>query len=152
MCYLNVTVLLTNQEHNYFINTAYFIMHYSEFETEITEKIFICLFVSGTTLLLVVNLWMTVDNNYCLWFPQLGGLTVYNQHFVVMETEDQILQSYSSDGLLGMGLKENFGGLLTTTSYPHVPVYIIYQPVSVFQNMLQQRIVSSAIFSFYFTK
>jgi len=86
------------------------------------------------------------------WFPQLGGLTVHNQHFIVMEREDKTLQSLPFDGFLGMGLKENSNGHLTRAHDPHVLEYITYQPETVIENMVQQGLLSFSVFSFYFTR
>ena len=44
------------------------------------------------------------DRYYKLFPLQIGGLTVQNQHFVVMEEEDDEMPSDNFDGILGLGL------------------------------------------------
>jgi hypothetical protein len=94
-----------------------------------------------------------VKDRYYKLFPlQIGGLTVQNQHFVVMEREDIELRSYDFDGILGLGFSGRLVGRQNTSGYPYIPMIIVYRPTTVFKNIVQQELVSLNVFSFYYAR
>ena len=92
-----------------------------------------------------------MKDRYYKFFPlQIGGLTVQNQHFVVMEEEDVELQSENFDGILGLGLSGYLEGRQNTSGYPFVPMLAIYRPTPLFKNTVDQGLVSQNVFSIYY--
>ena len=90
------------------------------------------------------------DRYYKLFPLQIGGLTVQNQHFVVMEEEDDEMPSNNSDGILGLGLSDYLVGQQNTSGYPFVPMLAIYSPTPLFKNIVDQGLVSHNVFSIYY--
>ena len=94
-----------------------------------------------------------MKEKYYKLFPfQIGGLTVQNQHFVVMEKEDVELRFYNLDGVLGLGFSGYLLGRQNTSDYPYVPMRIIYGPTPIFKNIVKQELVSRNVFSFYYPR
>jgi len=92
-----------------------------------------------------------MKDRYYKFFPlQIGGLTVKNQHFVVMEEEDVELQSNNSDGILGLGLSGYLLGRQNTSDYPFVSMLAVYKPTPLFKNIVEQGLLSRNIFSIYY--
>jgi len=83
---------------------------------------------------------------------QIGGLTVQNQHFVLMEEEDINLRSDDADGILGLGFSGNLVGRRNVSDYPSVPMLIIYRPTPLFKNIVEQELVSLNVFSFRYPR
>jgi hypothetical protein len=78
---------------------------------------------------------------------------VQDQHLLLLEAENKFLNS-TTDGFLGMGCKARWNLLLgnnnnnnNNNSYSRIPEYTLYQTVP--ENMRQQGLVSSSIFSLY---
>ena len=94
-----------------------------------------------------------MNDRYYKFFPlQIGGLTVQNQHFVVMEEEDINLQSYAFDGTIGLGFSGSLVERKNSSDYPYVPMLIIYRPTPIFKNIVKQELVSMNVFSFYYAR
>jgi len=83
---------------------------------------------------------------------QIGGLTVQNQHFVVMEEEDINLRSDDSDGILGLEVSDYLEGRQNVSAYPYVPMDSFYRPKPIFKNIVEQELVSLNVFSFYYAR
>jgi hypothetical protein len=94
-----------------------------------------------------------VKDRYYKYFPlQIGGLTVQNQQFVLMEKEDIEKPSYDYDGILGLGFSSFLVGRESTSDYPYVPMLIIYSPTPVSKNIVDQELVSLNVFSIYYPR
>jgi len=94
-----------------------------------------------------------VNDRYYKYFPlQIGGLTVQNQDFVVMEEEDSSLWSNNADGILGLGFPSNLVGRKYISDRPYVPMLTFYRPTPLFKNIVNQELVSRNVFSFYFPR
>jgi hypothetical protein len=92
-----------------------------------------------------------MKHRYYKLFPlQIGGLTVQNQHFVVVEEEDVEKPSDNSDGVLGLGLASFLEVRQNSSGYPFVPMVAIYRPTSLFKNTVVQGIVSQNVCSIYY--
>ena len=92
------------------------------------------------------------DRYYTIFPLQIGGLTVQNQHFIVLEEEDSEIRSYVFDGVLGLGFSSFLVGRQNTSDYPYVPMLIIYRPTPVFKNIVMQELVPLNVFSFYYAR
>ena len=92
------------------------------------------------------------DIYYKFFHLQIGGLTVQNQQFVVMEEEDIELRSYDFDGIVGLGFSSFLVGRQNISGYPYVPMITIYRPTPLFKNIAKQELVSRNVFSFYYAR
>jgi hypothetical protein len=88
----------------------------------------------------------------CMDSITIGGLTVQNQHIVVMEEEDAILGGSEVDGFLGLGFSSYLLGRQNISDYPYVPMLTLYRPTPVFINIVKQELVSLNVFSFYYSR
>jgi hypothetical protein len=69
-----------------------------------------------------------------------------------MEEEDIDLRSDEVDGTLGLGISGYLEGRQNTSDYPYVPMLVVYRPTPIFNNIVQQEIVSLKVFSFYYAR
>ena len=90
------------------------------------------------------------DRYYKLFPLQIAGLTVQNQHFVVMEEEDVEKPTDNSDGVLGLGLESFLDVRQNISGYPFVPMRAIYIPTPPVINIVQQGLLSKNVFSIYY--
>ena len=93
-----------------------------------------------------------IFRHYKLFPFQIGGLTVQNQHFVVMEEEDINLRSSVFEGIVGLGFSGYLVGRQNTSDYPCVPMRTFYRPTPIFKNIVNQELVSLNVFSFYYAR
>jgi len=94
---------------------------------------------------------ISMKHRYYKLFPlQIGGLTVQNQHFVVVEEEDVEKPSDNSDGVLGLGLASFLEVRQNSSGYPFVPMLAIYRPTPLVINIVQQGLLSQNFFSIYY--
>jgi hypothetical protein len=92
------------------------------------------------------------DRYYKLFLLQIGGLTVQNQQFVLLEEENDELRSDEFDGMLGLGFSGHLVGRQNNSDYPYVPVVVFYSPKPIFKNIVDQELVSLNVFSFYYPR
>jgi hypothetical protein len=69
-----------------------------------------------------------------------------------MEEEDINLRSDDADGILGLGFLDYLVGRQNISDYPYVPMLIVYHPTPIFENIVEQELVSLNVFSFYYSR
>jgi hypothetical protein len=69
-----------------------------------------------------------------------------------MVEEDINLRSANYDGVLGLGFPGYLKGRQNISDYPYVPMRIIYSPTTIFENIVEQELVSLNVFSFYYAR
>jgi len=77
---------------------------------------------------------------------------VQNQQFVILEDEDARIWNNDVDGILGLGFSSYLFGRQRISDYPYLPMVILYKPTPVFNNIINQELVSLNIFSFYYSR
>jgi hypothetical protein len=83
----------------------------------------------------------------CVHLFQVAGLTVQNQEFVVLEHEDEFLQSADFDGIMGMSYKFISESYNIIDSFGNVAKH---QTTPLFQNLVRQHGINNT-FSLYLT-
>jgi hypothetical protein len=69
-----------------------------------------------------------------------------------MEREDIELRSDDFDGILGLGFSGYLEGRQNTSDYPYVPMLVVYRPTPIFENIVDQELVSLNVFSLYYAR
>ncbi|XP_069691370.1 renin-like [Periplaneta americana] len=85
-----------------------------------------------------------------VWF---AGLKVAHQQMLLFEEKDKILQSYDTDGVVGLRFTSDALSVrFLSEVYPFVPVKVTYAPTPLIKNIQMQGLVERTAFAFHFTK